>query len=255
MRKHWFLASLLTCMATVASFADEEFVGRIDYEIDSGGQAWSYSLWLKGSLWRSELRSGKQLYELRIGDLETGEAFLVNEAGKSFRSIGAGRFGPRPEGRRSGGQGPGDKKKKEKQEDLSKVVSEKGDTMVLLERELRLEEVKGPGKRLALWWTEDLGEISGNALPRMKAFDEKEGLLARYFEERSGMPLLIEIPGAKGKNAFSMRAVKVEEEAVEDAFLVLGEDYKPEMGGRQMGGGGPGGGQRGGRGMGPPPGR
>lgn len=235
------------------AFAEDSFEGRIDYEIDSGGQVWRYAVWLKGDLWRSELRSGQQVFELRIGNSETGEAFLVNEAGESFRSIGAGSFGPGPAGSPPG-DARGKKKKGGKPVDLEKVVVVNKRYLDLLGRSAQLEELKGPGKRLQLWWVDDLGAISGMAIPRLKALEEKKGLMPLYFEEREAVPLLIALPNAKGKKAFSMKAVGIEAMEIEDAFVTLPDGYKPEMGGRPMGGGGGGGRPRGGRPTGPPPG-
>ncbi|MDQ8196526.1 hypothetical protein QEH56_00110 [Pelagicoccus enzymogenes] len=220
----------------------------------------SYSLWVKGPLWRSELRSGKQLYELRMGNRETGEAYLVNEGGESYRSLRGPRMGaagsPRGEGPPPG-KGLG---KRGKEMDLDKVLVEKEQGLSLLSFDLALEELRGPGKKLLFAWTDELGEIPFEALPRLRGFEGKEQSLALYFRAREGgIPLSIEVPKGKGKNAFSIVASKVEALELEVLFLTLPDAYKQEAGGRPTGGGmgggrrPGGGGSRGGPGGGPPP--
>ncbi|MDQ8181214.1 hypothetical protein [Pelagicoccus sp. SDUM812005] len=229
------------------------FEGRIDYAVNSGGMEMSYSFWVKGNLWRSELRSGSQLFELRLGNLESGEAYLVNSGGESYRALG-----------RSGGRGPGGGppsggrswKEEKKEPNLEKLLSVSGETTALLDRDAVAEVLKGPGKKLRFWWNEDLGLFPVEALPRLKGFEGKEQVLSFYFRERAGgVPLKIEIPKASGKNAFSMEAVSLEEMALVDSFLSLPDGYKMEVGGRPMGGGGGGGRRPGGGGggrQGPP---
>ncbi|MBD5781765.1 hypothetical protein IEN85_19850 [Pelagicoccus sp. NFK12] len=213
--------------------ADEPFVGRIDYAVNSAGMDMTYTIWLKGQSWRSELRSGPQLYELRMGNLETGEAYLVNEGGESYRRLGGmRRMGP-------GGPPPGGMKKKgEKGLDLGKALSRDEEPVTLLAFELAVEELRGPGKKLLFAWTDELGEIPFEALPRLRGFEGKEQLLALYFRRREGgIPLSIEVPKGKGKNAFSIVASKVEALELEVSFLTLPGAYKQEAGGRPMGGG------------------
>lgn len=243
------ISFFLSFLASLA-FANDEapFEGRIDYAVDSGGMNMVYTLWVKGPLWRSELRSGKQLFELRLGDMEQGEAYLVNEGGKSFRSLarmrGPGGGGPR--GERGG--------KKPKEVKLSKVLTISDEEYRLLDNDVRLEDLRGPGKKLQFLWSDELGAVPAMALPRLKGFEGKEQLLMAYFRERQGgIPLSIEIPKASGKNAFSMTATDIEAVDFESEFLSLPEGYRPEAGGqpdgapggggRRPGGGGGGGGR------------
>lgn len=251
-----FLFCLFSSFSLGSSIAaeDEPFEGRIDYAVNSGGMEMAYSFWVKGGLWRSELRSGNQLFELRLGNLGTGEAYLVNEGGESYRALGRapgmGRDGPPPEGR--GG-------KKGKELNLEKLLVLKDQSMELLDHEVWLEELKGPGKKLHFWWGQGLGALPAEALPRLRGFEGKEQALRVYFRERGeGVPLKIENPKASGKNAFALTAIEIETMELSDAFMSLPDGYKLEAGGRGMGGGrsggrGPGGGgRRGGPGGGRP---
>ncbi len=248
----FLLISFLFCFIAGFAFAneDEPFEGRIDYRVDSGGMKMDYTLWVKGPLWRSELRSGKQLFELRLGDTEQGEAYLVNDGGQSFRPLarlrGPGGGGPPGEGSR----------KKLKEVKVSKFLSVSDEEHRLLDFVVRLEDLRGPGRKLQFLWSDELGTVPAMALPRLKGFEGKEQLLMAYFRERKrGIPLSIEIPKASGKNAFTIEATGMEAMELEVGFLSLPEGYKPEAGGRA--GGGPGGGGRrpggGGGGGGRPP--
>lgn len=247
----------LFCLAVASSgYAEDQelsrpsFEGQLEYEISAGGDVWNYTLWKRGSQWRTELSSGGQLYEVRIGDSDTGEAFLLNEAGQSFRRLG----GPMQMGMPGGpGEPPdGKKKKKEKEpESLDKLVKYLESSEVVLERETDGFELKGPGKPLRIRSSGSLGTFSGHAMPRFKAIEAKERLFVGFFALHSGVPLQLEIPKAKGKHAFRMAVVAIEEAPVDESLVSIPEDYREEgfggmpsgPGGMKGGPGGPGGGR------------
>ncbi|MBK1876870.1 hypothetical protein [Pelagicoccus mobilis] len=247
MRFSLFLICSCFVIRTIAwSDEAEPFEGRIIYDVDSGGMKMTYTVMFKGDKWRSELKSGKQVFDLRIGDLGERTAFLVNEGGKSYRMIGG--MGP------GGGRGmkpQGDKgsKGKSPEDELEKAVVVKKDRQMILEYECRLEQLKGAGTKLGIWLAEAKVELPGVALPRVKAFEGKERLLAIYFRDGRGLPLLIE--AGSGKNRFEMRVVELEAMPIDESLVSLSDEYKPEGGMRPMRGGGggkPGGGRPGGGG-------
>lgn len=237
------------CLSSVVLLAQEQdsFEGRIEYAVNSGGMEMTYTVWMKGSLWRSELRSGKQLYEQRLGDIELGTAYLVNDGGKSYRALGRGPGGPP-----LGGRGP----EKKQEPNLGKLVSLKERSQMILDFTAQLEELRGPGKKLSFWWSDEFSPMPGQALPRLKAFEDREQLLAVYFRKRGvGFPLAIENAVSSGKGAFSMRAIRIDSQELDIDFMSLPDGYKMEAGGRPGTSGkrGPGGGGRGPGGGGRPP--
>ncbi|MCH6257048.1 hypothetical protein MLD52_10855 [Puniceicoccaceae bacterium K14] len=255
----WGLSSLQLS----ASEAEESFEGRVEYEIINAGAKWSYTLWLKDTRWRTELKLGDTLYELRMGDLEDRSGYLVNDGGKNYRSLARrgpwSDSGPRGEGGpegggKSGGQKPskgGDKKKPGKidPEKFEKWVQTKDEVFAVDGFTSNLVVLKGSGKAFSLYPSEGIGMFSPYAVPNFKATQEKGPLLGQFFRTYSDIPLKI-VESGNEKKSFSMVAKSILTEPIDDSLLTIPEDYKEDhsmMGGGRPGAGG-GSGKRGGGG-------
>lgn len=227
--------------ASVGVLDENEFEGRIEYLIKNVGDEWSYTLWYKGTRWRSELRQGKLLYELKIGDGEFKSGFLVNEGGKEYRSLARG-LGP-PEGGGGGQRMPSkDGRKKGNRVELEKLddwIQEGNDSFEIDGFSSRLLLFKGPGKNFEIYLSDGLPAYSPLAIPSFKVTEEKKPLFAAFFRLHAEMPLKVEETG-KSKKSFSMVVTKIVREPVDEALVSIPEDYT--LKGSRMGGPPPGGG-------------
>lgn len=259
MLTRFLLGFLFVCSLRYPSIAGVneepvEFEGRIEYAIRSAGADWSYTLWLKGTRWRSELKLGQALYELKIGDNEEHSGYLVNEGGKNYRSLSR-RGGPPAGGEgMQGGKRPGGKGDKERPDQIDpekfkKWVQEKDDEFIVDVYVGSRRILKGEGKAFDIYSNEELGMYSPLALPTFKSTQEKGPLFGVFFRTYPGIPLSVKEAG-NVKKAFSMVATEIIEESVDESLLTIPEDYTLQA---QMMGGPSGGGGGSGKRKGPPP--
>ncbi len=227
MIRHVFLAPLVIAFAALSTFAESDtdpeppFEGRIDYRIMNDGMEWNYSLWIKGALWRAELRQGNTLYELRLGDTSTPTAYLVNEGGKTYRPLFFTLRPPPQPGRR-------DTSKPQAAVDLSKAIVPDKETKSIAGRVAKLTIVKGPGSKMNVWLNREFGAYSGYAIPVFKKTQDKIPIFVPFLHSEQALPLAIEERGKSGKKAFSMTAISITPMALDEEFLSLPADYTPQ---------------------------
>ncbi len=197
------------------------FEGRIEYRIMNEGVEWDYSFWIKGTRWRAELRQNGMVYELRLGDTSKPTAYLVNEGGKTYHPLFF-NIGPPP------GQSPKSNSKYRSPVILSKSIVPGKETSSFIDHDARLDIVKGPGSRMNLWLNCELGAYSGYAIPQFKKTQDKIPIFVAYFSKHQGMPLAIEERGKSSKKAFSMKIESIHPMSLEESFLTLPENYKPQ---------------------------
>lgn len=221
------IALLAITVASLGSRADTDtdskpsFEGRIDYRIMNDGVEWDYSFWIKGPLWRAELRQGNNLYELRLGDISTPTGYLVNEGGKTYRPLFFTLRPPLENGRLV-------REKSKAAVDLSKTITPGKETQFIAGHSTRLTIVKGPGPKMDVWLNRELGAYSGYAIPVFKKTQEKIPTFIPFLHEERALPLAITERGKSNKKAFSMTAIAITPMELETDFLSLPEDYMPQ---------------------------